>query len=340
MLRRLLKGIATTAIVGAIFLVLLEVVGRVFDPFGISYYPNTAAYLDTMIMEEPIGYRNRPNLRGEFWGAPVSINSLGLRGDEVDLEPAENEVRILLLGDSLVFGVGLSDQYTIPRQLEQQLNRTSQGVVYRVINMGVPSYNTEQELIQLRTVGLSLNPDLVLLIFTDNDLQPKMWVFDRRKSMLVNFVQRSYALSLVALLYWDLNALLTGYSDRVPYLQNRDEHPRWPVVEAALTQILDLCRERKTPFVLFSRETSPRIEAIAADLGVPFVDLQPLLDDPRWNKPGVALSVSQIDTHPNRLGGEMYSTLIREALEHLEVLPRIPTRAHSKGAEPLRPDRP
>jgi hypothetical protein len=46
--------------------VLLEVIGRLGDPLGISYYPETARFLDTMIIEGPIGYRNQPNLKGQF----------------------------------------------------------------------------------------------------------------------------------------------------------------------------------------------------------------------------------------------------------------------------------
>jgi hypothetical protein len=84
-----------------------------------------------------------------------------LRDREVNLEPADNEFRILLLGDSKVFGLGLADQDTYSNRLEQRLNREADGIIYRVINMGVPSYNTEQELIQLQSLGLSLDPVLV-----------------------------------------------------------------------------------------------------------------------------------------------------------------------------------
>ena len=163
--RRIMRRLAEAAAVLAIFLLLLEAVGRLADPLGISYYPETAKYLDTMIIEEPIGYRNRPNLKGQFWGAPVTINSLGLRDREVSLEPADNEFRILLLGNSGAFGLGVADEDTYSSRLEQQLNRDADGMTYRVINMGVPSYNTEQELIQLQSLGLSLDPDLVLLMF-------------------------------------------------------------------------------------------------------------------------------------------------------------------------------
>ena len=36
-----------------LFILLLELAGRLFDPAGISYYPEMARYLDTMIIEEP-----------------------------------------------------------------------------------------------------------------------------------------------------------------------------------------------------------------------------------------------------------------------------------------------
>src|SRR5687767_1828066 len=98
---------------------LLETAGRFFDPIGISYYPETAAYTDTLVFEEPIGYRNAPNLRGRFWGVPVSINSLGMRDREVDAHPAPDEFRILVMGDSFAFGLGVSYEDSIPQQLEK-----------------------------------------------------------------------------------------------------------------------------------------------------------------------------------------------------------------------------
>jgi hypothetical protein len=67
----------------------------------------------------------------------------------VSLEAADNEFRILLLGDSGAFGLGVADEDTYSSRLEQQLNRDADGMTYRVINMGVPSYNTEEELIPI-----------------------------------------------------------------------------------------------------------------------------------------------------------------------------------------------
>ncbi len=39
--------------------------------------------------------------------------------------------------------------------------------------MAVPSYNTEQELMQLQTLGMTLHPSLVVLQFLTNDIEPR-----------------------------------------------------------------------------------------------------------------------------------------------------------------------
>jgi hypothetical protein len=328
--RRLTARVVTPFVITAVVLLLLEVVGRIADPSGISYYPETARYLDTLIIEEPIGYRNRPNVQGQFWGSKVSINSLGMRGRELDTPPTADEFRILMLGDSVVFGMGVADDETIPYQLEHQLNQPSEAEagtpsdnrIYRVLNMGVPSYNTEQQLTQLETLGLALNPQVVVLMFSTNDLQEKMWVLERRASLLVDLAQRSYAMSVLAVLYWELRELLTGSNPRAPFMANKDEHPRWSVVESALTQIVALCEKRGIPFVLFVRGSYPTLEVLAEEIDMKLVDLrEPRPGDVRWNQPDMPLTVSHINRHPNRLGSEMYSTLIRENLQRLGVIP-------------------
>ncbi|KUG21917.1 hypothetical protein ASZ90_008321 [hydrocarbon metagenome] len=85
-LRRVAGIIAFVTFQILVVFVLLELALRALDPFGISYYPETARYFDTLVLEEPIGYRNRPFLSGTFYGVPVSINSLGMRDRKVGVE--------------------------------------------------------------------------------------------------------------------------------------------------------------------------------------------------------------------------------------------------------------
>lgn len=52
----------------------------------------------------------------------VSVNSLKLR--DIEIKPKEaNEYRILCLGDSFTFGLGVNDNETYPRILEQILRQ-------------------------------------------------------------------------------------------------------------------------------------------------------------------------------------------------------------------------
>lgn len=87
--------------------VLTEVFARILDPAGISYYPETASLLDQMIIEEPIGYRLPPKMSGRFHGVHVQTNSLGLRDREIPTIKRRDEYRVLMMGDSVVFGVGV-----------------------------------------------------------------------------------------------------------------------------------------------------------------------------------------------------------------------------------------
>ncbi len=52
----------------------------------------------------------------------LNINSHGFRGEEFDLKKQENEYRIVVVGSSMILGLGAtSDNTTIPYILEQQM---------------------------------------------------------------------------------------------------------------------------------------------------------------------------------------------------------------------------
>jgi lysophospholipase L1-like esterase len=100
-------------------------------------------------------------------GVTVKTNSLGLRNDEVGPK-GKDEMRILFLGDSVVFGTRLPQDKTIPAQLEKKLREEGENI--RVINAGVEGYSTFQEYHQLRHIGLALDPDVIVLGFVVNDV--------------------------------------------------------------------------------------------------------------------------------------------------------------------------
>lgn len=330
-LRRLARFLGILVFQLLIAALLLEAAGRLFDPLGVSYYPETARYLDTLILEEPIGYRNRPGLAGRFHGVPVRINALGLRGGELG-EKTADEYRILLLGDSVPFGIGVGEDETLPQRMEQLLAEHHPGRRFRVVNMGVPSYNTEQERIQLESLGLSLKPDAVVLLFSPNDIEPKLWVFEKRRRWYVDAIQRSYGGCLLYLLFREFRqrlavpmvapaeaAGLVPEGSGVALGEYRPESPRWQAIDRSLTEIHGLLKARNIPFMLFTNREAPFIlallEGVARREGFPLVDLK-RQEDPRWAGQDERIFHNSVtDAHPSALGHRALATLMVENLE-------------------------
>ena len=104
-----------------------------------------------------------------------TINSHGFRDDEWCLAKEPHSMRILVLGDSVTAGNGIENpRDTYPKQLERLLREALPGRTVEVFNMGVGGYHTLQEVETLREVGLSFNPDMVLVGFVINDFDEDM----------------------------------------------------------------------------------------------------------------------------------------------------------------------
>jgi len=99
------------------------------------------------------------------------INSHGLRDIEFSEEKGPGVFRILVLGDSMVFGPAVDLEETFVKQLEILLNEESGGrPEFQVLNLGVSGYNTYQEWAMLEDRGRSYDPDLIIVAFCANDV--------------------------------------------------------------------------------------------------------------------------------------------------------------------------
>src|SRR5262249_24564909 len=119
-------------------------------------------------------YRHKRKLDLGLGSFRLRTNSLGFRGPELARDKPPRTCRIVVLGDSVAFGWGVDDEFTFLRRFEDELNEgpPAPEVRFEVVNTGHPMYDTTQEAALLRDEGLALQPDLVLLVYVVNDVEP------------------------------------------------------------------------------------------------------------------------------------------------------------------------
>jgi lysophospholipase L1-like esterase len=105
-------------------------------------------------------------------GRQLAINRFGLR-EESDEIPRVHP-RIGVLGDSVVFGIGHSQERTIPKLLEARLRRS--GGEAAVLNLGVGGYGLAELVAFLRAKDAIYDLDAVIYLLNPND-------FARRESI-------------------------------------------------------------------------------------------------------------------------------------------------------------
>ncbi|MFH1530486.1 MAG: hypothetical protein ABIK09_07115 [Pseudomonadota bacterium] len=93
---------------------------------------------------------------------PITINSFGFRGAEVDLEAADDVYRILVLGGSNTFGPSVADEDTYPAQMQAALDRIAPGR-FLVLNAGLNAYVMSQKVRYLEVLTDRFRVDLVII---------------------------------------------------------------------------------------------------------------------------------------------------------------------------------
>lgn len=100
------------------------------------------------------------------------INSLGFRGPEFSPVKQPGELRVVCLGNSVTFGWGVSaDSLTYPARLERWLRARYPNQPLRVINAGMPRFNSHDILGVLLQKVVPLQPDIVVILSGWNDLE-------------------------------------------------------------------------------------------------------------------------------------------------------------------------
>ncbi len=288
----------------------------------------------------PRGYFDPDN------SVPMEVNLLGLRGPMVTPQKPPDVFRILGLGDSFTFAVGVREPDTFLRRLESQLNiaRPAGGdaPTFQVLNAGTQGYNIRDEVLYLEHRWLPLAPDLVLVNFYLNDayaddafrnMGEALGIYVQpqgvgRLSYVVDLVQHQWAVRqqrrdteayYLASFFKEANRYIDDPASlSIDWKQSRDalahavelgQQHGFRVALVVWPELYDL--EGDYPFVAIHqlvRETCNR-------LGIPTLDL---LDTFRGHN-SAALWVHPSDHHPNeeanRLAADAIARFLRE--QHL-----------------------
>jgi hypothetical protein len=357
--RLLLAAIALT--IGTVLAALLvETTLRVFDPIGENYDREFTIYRTQAVQYAwetlppaapgtlPAGldldgrlYQHRPGLDLDLGSFRLRTNSLGCRGPEVLRPKPAGVYRIVVLGDSVAFGWGVDDEHTFVRRLETEWNTAHPERRLEVVNTALPMYDSNQELAALRELGLSLQPDLVLLVYVVNDVEPTRDVIEAALTGVAppDDLARtlpddcwSWASRQLAGVMPSTAKLLAAKSDlegRVAKLlpagaRYEPEHfgrgvRGWPRCQAALLAIRDECRRAGVPLLVFDHSL-PELPSLPPFCQANGIDLVPL----RFSKADHRLGIvnSMLDTHANARGHDLLLQRLRAALDERRLLPR------------------
>lgn len=242
-------------------ILIVEVALRAWDPIGLAHFREVRAYADALAFGEAWGYLHKPGYRARLQGVDVVINSHGLRSPETPLTKPAGTHRLLVLGDSAVFGWGAPQDSIFPARLERALDRADTPV--DVIAAGVGSWNTRTEYEWLRARGMAFEPDVVVLLIVGNDADPKdVGRTDVPRDSLLAYMpeskkparlraawQRAYRASFI---------LAHVQYARVAFRQQRQEtagypldSPAWRDARTALDGIVDLCAHNRVALTVF-----------------------------------------------------------------------------------------
>lgn len=204
------KGIVAVCFSTTLTLLVLELALRGFE-YGTGYdffhvlrtHANTTSetrlrLADLMVLSrhEDLIYELAPGIRGWFQKAPLTVNEAGWRGPELSRVRADPRIlRIVCIGDSHTFGWGVGVEEAFPAVLARlHAERHPESAPLEVINLGVPGYNTAQEVASLEYKGLEYEPDLVVLFACRNDAGLANFIrvqenpFTLRRSYLYDFL--------------------------------------------------------------------------------------------------------------------------------------------------------
>ncbi|MDO8495792.1 MAG: GDSL-type esterase/lipase family protein [bacterium] len=293
-----------------------------------------------------LGWRLMSNLSSVHWDfTPVSTNQQGMRYAKNIGDKKGDTMRILALGDSVVFGYRVPvafpanpDSYDhswlpFPALMENYVREKNPGKNIEVIPMAVPGYSTYQGLKWLERDIEELKPDLVIVHFGWNDTEPHAQ-YDRvaLSHSWFRLAQRSLISQSQALIYLTKKkAEVVSDSANTPAVVTGVRVPKEEYVENMLA-IENLAEQHGAKTLILGQvyrdaitnvEQQPRIAdyrqslaAAAHQADIPYLEIEKLTEK---GYPDNAVLFGE-SIHPNHLGHQLMAQEIIEAIKRENLL--------------------
>jgi hypothetical protein len=173
------------------------------------------------LSDPDIGYLLAPSQKTRRFGNWIEINQYSMRSPEITKDAANDTLRILLLGDSIVNGGWWTDQADILSiQIQQQL--TTANTPVEVLNMSANSWGPPNQLAYLQKHGIFDSKIVVLVINTDD-------LFSKVPNPLIVGRDRNYPDKLPTFALEEILTRYLGKASAVPEPSQPSEYIKDPV---------------------------------------------------------------------------------------------------------------
>ncbi len=269
------------------------------------------------------------------WRGPT--NARGYRDDEHPLAKPPATRRVVALGDSFTWGVGVEFEDAWPQRLERALTRR-RSERWEVVSLAKPGMNTVEEAEQLATEGFAYEPDLVVLGYCLNDSEDdtaaetrraRDWeaLREARQAHPGLLADHSALYRMVSRRLW---ATREGHRRVAAYhSQYAPDYAGWMAAQGALRRMAALSQDRKVPLVvmvfpLFGNPLDRRypFADIHADVGMAVaqagwahpLDLLPAYRGLDWR---LLVVDGENDEHPNEIAHRIATNVLVSTLDDL-----------------------
>lgn len=171
----LLGSLALLAISASVGFLLAEIGLRVLTRLKPEFGRQMKAYDPLAILVDAhgeLGYRQKPQVRFRFPnGTFATSNGMGFRGPDVRVPKPAGTFRVVLLGESTTHGWGVGDAQTIDAYMRHFLRQRHSGRPMEVVNLAFDGYDAYQIFERLRSDGMRLEPDVIIVNTGVNDVR-------------------------------------------------------------------------------------------------------------------------------------------------------------------------